>query len=173
MVAGQCMRSLKKLGLSNEIDRFLTKLHSEVLGGASTEDLRKKHQAKPETWGAVLQTLLNLAGGWLQFGRKDRADPILDAARNELFNSNAVTLPPKDYTKLAQAYVTALGQGQAESALARMIELFKRMSPAKITNTWTTAQYYSWFHFWLVEDTVASICEFFGHPLSYTNPDRH
>ncbi|AMV24875.1 hypothetical protein VT84_10790 [Gemmata sp. SH-PL17] len=157
VVAGQCMRSLKKLGLSNEIDRFLTKLHSEVLGGASTEDLRKKHQAKPETWGAVLQTLLNLAGGWLHFGRKDRADPILDAARNELLNSNAVTLPPKDYTELARAYVTALGQGQAESALARMIELFKRMSPAKITNTWTTAQYYSRFHLNLVEDVIRAV----------------
>lgn len=157
VVAGQCMRSLKKLGLSNEIDRFLTKLHSEVLGGASAEELKKKHQAKPETWAAVLQTQLNLAGGWLHFGRQDRAAPILEMARAELLGSTAVSLPPKDYTELARAYVTALGQGPAEAALARMLELFKKMSPAKITNTWTTAQYFSRFHLNLVEDVIRAV----------------
>ncbi len=157
VVAGQCMRSLKKLGLSNEIDRFLTKLHSEVLGGASTAELKKKHQAKPEVWSAVLQTLLNLAGGWLHFGRQDRAEPILVEARSELLNQGAVSLQPKDYTELARAYVTALGQGNAETALTRMIELFKKMSPAKITNTWTTAQYYSRFHLNLVEDVIRAV----------------
>lgn len=157
VVAGQCMRSLRKLGLSSEIDRFLTKLHTEVLGGASTAELKKKHQAKPELWSAVLQTLLNLAGGWLHFGRADRAAPILEEARNELLSANAVSLPPKEYTELARAYVTALGQGPSEPALARMIELFRRMSPAKITNTWTTAQYYSRFHLNLVEDVIRAV----------------
>ncbi len=157
VVAVQCMRSLKKLGLSNEIDRFLTKLHSEVLGGASTAELKKKHQSKPETWSAALQTLLNLAGGWLHFGRQDRADPILLEARNELLQSSAVSLQPKDYTELARAYVTALGQGPSERALSGMIELFKKMSPAKITNTWTTAQYYSRFHLNLVEDVIRAV----------------
>ncbi len=157
VVAGQCMRSLRKLGLSNEIDRFLTKLHTEVLGGASTADLKKKHQAKPELWSAVLQTLLNLAGGWLHFGRSDRAAPILEEARNELLNASALSLPAKEYTELARAYVTALGQGPSETALARMIELFKKMSPAKITNTWTTAQYYSRFHLNLVEDVIRAV----------------
>ncbi|MBY0459923.1 MAG: hypothetical protein K2V38_21615, partial [Gemmataceae bacterium] len=157
VVAGECMRSLKRLGLSNEIDRFLTKLHTEVLGGATTAELKKKHAAKPETWAAVLQTLLNLAGGWLHFGRQDRAEPILLEARNELLTSNAVSLQPKDYTELARAYATALGQGNAETALVRMIELFKKMSPAKITNTWTTAQYYSRFHLNLVEDVIRAV----------------
>ncbi|HEY1191238.1 MAG TPA: hypothetical protein VGE74_26630 [Gemmata sp.] len=156
VVAGQCMRSLKKLGLSNEIDRFLTKLHSEVLGGATPAELKKKHQAKPEVWAAVLQTQLNLAGGWLHFGRQDRALPILEEARNELLSSG-VSLQPKDYTELARAYVTALGQGPAELALVRMVELFKKMSPAKITNTWTTAQYYSRFHLNLVEDVIRAV----------------
>ncbi len=157
VVARQCLRNLKKLGLTNEIDRFLTKLHSEVLRGASTAELRKKHAAKPESWSAVLQTLLNLAGGWLHLGLTDRAKPILDEARNELLNANALTLVPKDYTELARAYVTALGQGNAENCLGGMIELFRKMSPAKITNTWTTAQYYSRFHLNLVEDVILAI----------------
>ncbi|MDY3559598.1 hypothetical protein R5W23_000592 [Gemmata sp. JC673] len=157
VVANECMRNLRRLGLSNEIDRFLTKLHSEILGGATPAELKKKYQAKPEMWAAVLQTQLNLAGGWLHFGRQDRANPILELAREELLGATAVSLQPKDYTELARAYVTALGQGPAEVAVVRMIELFKKMSPAKITNTWTTAQYYSRFHLNLVEDVIRSV----------------
>ena len=157
VVARQCIRSLKKLGLQNEIDRFLTKLHSEVLRGASTAELKKKHAAKPETWSAVLQTLLNLAGGWLFLGMHDRARPILDEARKELLGTTALPLPPKDYTELARAYVTALGQGDPDSCLVGMIELFRKMSPTKITNTWTTAQHYSRFHLNLVEDVISAL----------------
>ncbi|MFM8273174.1 MAG: hypothetical protein ACKODX_12730, partial [Gemmata sp.] len=157
VVAGQCMRSLKKLGLSNEIDRFLTKLHSEILGGASAEELRKKHQAKPETWATIQQTLLTLAGGWLHFGRQDRAQPILDMARNELLGMNTVSLQSKDYTALARAYVTALGQGPSESGMIRMLELFRKMSPKSMNNTWTSAQYYSRLHLNLVEDVIRAL----------------
>jgi hypothetical protein len=158
VVARQCLRNLRKLGLTNEIDRFLTKLHSEVLRGASTADLRKKYAAKPESWSAVLQTLLNLASGWLFLGLQERATPILQEAKNELLGQNALTLQPKDYTELARAYVSALGQMRAsETGLAEMIFLFRKMSPTKITNTWTTAQYYSRFHLNLVEDVILAI----------------
>src|SRR5205085_2837104 len=72
VVAGQCLRSLKKLGMRDEIDRFLTLLQDEVLGGAPAADLRAKHAAKPEMWAATLQTLLNLAAGWLTFSFRAR-----------------------------------------------------------------------------------------------------
>jgi hypothetical protein len=157
VVAGQTLRSLRKLGLHDDIDRFLSKLHNEVLRGATTEELRKKHAAKPEMWAQVLQTLLKLAGGWLAFARNDRAEPILVAARNELLNTSALSLPAKEYTELARAYVTALGQGPSESLLNRIIELFRKMPPSKITNTWTTAQYYSRFHLNLVEDVIKAV----------------
>lgn len=157
VVAGQCLRSLKKLGMRDEIDRFLARLHTEVLRGATTAELRKKHASKPETWAAVLQTLLNLAAGWLTFGMHDKAKPILDEAHNELLNPNAIKLQPKEYTALAQAYVAALGQGPSETGLARIIELFRKMDKARINNTWTTAQFYSRFHLNLVEDVVRAI----------------
>jgi len=157
VVAGQCLRSLKKLGMRDEIDRFLTKLRNEVLRGQTTADLKKKHAAKPEMWGAVLQTLLNLAGGWLTFGLHDQAAPILAEARNELLNPNAVKFAPKEYTALAQAYVAALGQGPSETGMASITELFRKMDDKKITNTWTTAQYYSRFHLNLVEDVIRAI----------------
>jgi hypothetical protein len=132
-------------------------LHSEVLRGATPAELKKKHASKPEAWGAVLQTLLNLAAGWLTFGRHEKAAPILDEARNELLNPSAVKLGAKEYTELARAYVTALGQGPSETGLARITELFRKMDDKKLTNTWTTAQYYSRFHLNLVEDTVRAI----------------
>jgi len=157
VVAGQCLRSLKKLGMRDEIDRFLAKLRNEVVRGATTAELKKKYASKPEIWGAVLQTLLNLAGGWLTFGLHDQAAPILDEARNELLNPNAVKLGPKEYTGLAQAYVTALGQGPSEAALSRITELFRKMDDKKIPNTFTTAQYYSRFHLNLVEDVIRAI----------------
>jgi hypothetical protein len=159
VVSRQCLRSLKRLSLTNEMDRFLTQLYGEVLNGASAAELKKKHSAKPEAWAAVLQTLLNLAGGWMHFGLSDRANPILDEARAELIGTGGVSLQPKDYTELARAYIAALGQSQSfEQGMAQMIELFRKMSPAKITNTWTTAQYYSRFHLNLVEDTVLAVC---------------
>jgi hypothetical protein len=156
-VAGQCLRSLKKLGMRDEIDRFLTKLHSEVLRGQTTEQLKKKHASKPETWGAVLQTLLNLASGWMSYGLNERAEPILKEARNELLGASAGKLQAKEYTSLAETYVAALGSGPSEDGLARITELFRKMDEKKITNTWTTAQYYSRFHLNLVEATIRAI----------------
>jgi hypothetical protein len=157
VVAGQALRSLRKLGLRDEIDRFLTRLQSEVLRGANLADLRKRHAAKPESWSAVLQTLLNLAAGWLTFGLNDHAAPILDEARNELLNPTGMKFQPKDYTELARAYVSALGQGPSETGLPRITELFRKMDAGKITNTWTTAPYYSRLHLNLVEDVILAV----------------
>ena len=64
---------------------------------------------------------------------------------------------PKEYTALAQAYVAALGQGPSETGMASITELFRKMDDKKITNTWTTAQYYSRFHLNLVEDVIRAI----------------
>jgi cellulose synthase operon protein C len=157
VVAGQCLRSLKKLDMRDDIDRFLTKLHQEVLRGQTTEQLKKKHSSKPEMWSAVLQTLLNLAGGWLTYGWSDRAEPILAEARHELLASSGVKLQPKEYTELARAYVGALGHGASESGLARITELFRKMDDKKITNTWTTSPFYSRFHLNIVEDVIRAI----------------
>lgn len=158
VVTRQCLRSLTRLGLTNEIDRFLTQLQGEVLSGASLNDLRKMYAARPEQWGAALQTLLNIAGGWLSFGLAERAKPIVEEARRELLPPNASVLQPKDFTELARAYVAALGSGQAESGFRAMIELFSNLDPRKISNTWTTAQFYSRFHLNLVEDAVLALC---------------
>jgi hypothetical protein len=156
-VARQCVRNLKRIGLSKELDRLLLRLHDDALGVASIAEFQKKYCAGSEKWALALQSLLNLAGGWLHLGVGDRANPILTEARDGLLGRHGLTLQPKDYTELARAYITALGQGDADGCLGGTIELFTKLSPTKITNTWTTAQYYSRFHLNLVEDAVLAV----------------
>ena len=61
------------------------------------------------------------------------------------------------YTELARTYVSALGQGPSEAGLPRITELFRKMDANKITNTWTTAPYYSRLHLNLVEDVILAV----------------
>jgi hypothetical protein len=156
-VATQSLRSLKKLGMNDVIDEFLMTLQGEVLGGTTLDELKAKYRGM-ERWGAALQALLHLASGWLTLGQADRAEPILNAARHDLLDVSAVKLPPKDYTDLVRAYVTALGEGPPESGLARITEFFRKMNPRKITNTWTTREYFSRSHLVVVEDVVFAVC---------------
>lgn len=156
-VGAQALRSLRKLGLKDQIDHLLTRLQTEVLKGATLSELHRRRAADPAEWGAVLQTLLNIAAGLLSSGLPDRAVSILDAAHNELLGPSGVTLSAKDYTELARAYVSALGQGPSDRGLQRMIELFRKMAPGKINNTYTTAAHYSRFHLNLVEDVILAV----------------
>ncbi|MCI0701087.1 MAG: hypothetical protein L0241_08390, partial [Planctomycetia bacterium] len=158
-VAGQTLRVLRKLGLVANIDLLLNSLRNEVLQGATLAEMKRKHAVRPEKWGTGLRALLSLAAGWLMLGRNDQAEPILAQAGNELLKPSGAWLQPMDYTDLARAYVVALGEGPAETGLNRITELFREMPRTKITNTWTTAQYYSRFHLLLVEDTVATVCQ--------------
>jgi hypothetical protein len=161
VVAAQSLRSLRKLGLQDEIDKLLRRMQDVVLGGQTVDQLRQKYRAKatgkPELWGKVLQSLLHLAGGWLTFGLTDQATAILDEAREELLGPNPAPLDAKDYTPLAQAYVAALGQGPAEAGLPRIAELFGKMDPACVQAKYTTAKFYSRFHLNLVEETILAV----------------
>jgi hypothetical protein len=145
------------------MDRLLAALQSEVLQGATLAELRGRHAAQPEAWGQVLRTLLSLAGGWLTFARHDHSAPILNEARDQLLGPTGPKAPP-EYTALARAYVAALGQGPQEFGLLRMKELFRDMDRTRITNTWTTAPYYSRFHLILIEDTVFAVCQMLLEP---------
>jgi len=156
VVAGQCLRSLRKLGLRDEIDRLLRRMQDETLKGKSPAQLRQQYAAKPDVWADVLQTLLNLAGGWLTFGLVEQAAPVLEAARQEIL-SGAGKVNALKFTKLVQTYVSALGQGPAEFGMPRVIELFQRLDPARVTNTFTTGPYYSRLHLNLVEEVVLAI----------------
>ncbi|HEX4613649.1 MAG TPA: hypothetical protein VH092_36035, partial [Urbifossiella sp.] len=157
IVAGAFLRGLKRLGLRDEIDRFLTRLQAEVLLGATPADLRKRYTAKPDAWSAALQTLLNLAGGWLTFGMTAQAVPILNEAREELLGPGRSRIPKKPLVDLVRAYVAAVGHGPADLGLARIAELIGRFDGKEIPNVWTGNAAFSQYHIRVVEEVVLAI----------------
>ncbi len=151
------LRSLRKLGLRDEIDGLLQRLQSLILGAATLNDCKARWSGKPEIWRAALQSLLNLAGGWLLFGRNELAAPILEAARNELLAPGGGKTMPQSYARLAVAYIAAIGQGPAELGIPRLLELFQKIEAGKITLGFTTAEFYSRLHLNVVEEVVLAV----------------
>src|SRR5262249_55850077 len=115
-----------------------------------------------EMWATVLGAMTSLAGGWLLLGRADQAAPILAEVRDELTGPNALPLSGKDYVPLAQAYVAALGNGPVDSRLSGIMELFRHMDPGRVTNSFTTAKFFSRFHLNLAEEAVFAACRLLG-----------
>jgi hypothetical protein len=151
---GPALRAMKSLGLRAAIEDFCQRLQIEVLQGKSSSELRARHASQPESWTAPLVTQLLIAGGWGILGFPERASPTLDEVRAVLLDSQPARFSKDVYVVLAQAYVLALGQGPTEAGLTRITELFQRMDPKTITNTFTTASYFSRFHISLVEEVV-------------------
>jgi hypothetical protein len=149
-VAGwQCVRSLQVSGLSDTL-RSVTNSLSCDLSGA------RPARASRETTSAFLCARLVPAIGRLTLGMGEDAE--LGAARVELLTRTASDWPSMDYLDLARSYVTALGQGGAESGMPRLVELFREMPAGVIQNYWSTAPYFSRLHLNLTEDAVAAAC---------------
>lgn len=154
-VAGQALRSLRKIAARDEIDRFFLRLQREALGGAGLRELKARYGKTPPTWAAVLETMLNLAAAWMTFGLDAHAQPIIEEVRTELLSGS--DLPPKEYTQLARAYVSALGHGPCDLGIQRITELFRKMERGRLTNPFTTGMYYSRFHLNIVEDVILAV----------------
>ena len=153
----------EKWGCATRPDRLLQRLQESILGGVPPAKLRERYAARPDQWGKALQSLLTIAGGWRAFGLVAQAQPILDLARAELTDPNGLRFAPKDFTALAQATISALGHGPVKEGLAGIAELFAKMDPAKVVNSFTTAKYYSRFHLNLVEEvTLVLVSEDFS-----------
>ncbi len=131
-VAGACFRGLRKLGLRDTIDQLLGETAGLILGGKSPNDATAKLD------DAALCSLLQVAAGWLYFGRDRQAEPILQTAR-EILLRNDTMLWPTQRAALAHAYVTALGQAPIETAQKRVEEVFDRVElirDAYVTHKW-------------------------------------
>jgi hypothetical protein len=155
--AGSGLRSLRKLGQKDAVDRMLQRLFAATTGGESVDRLRARYGAKPKTWYEALQAVLRLAGGWLTFGLVDRAAPAIELARAELLNPAPPGLPANATADLIRAYVAALGQGPAAFGLPRLRELFQSIPPNRVVNSWTTAPVYSLNHVRVVEEVVLAL----------------
>ena len=156
-IAGEGIRNLRRMGLRDEIDRFLKEIESVLLDGKSIEFMRRTSGG---SWPALLVALLKLAEGWQFFGDTEQAAPILDEARRTLL-ANAKetkekrTILSRDVTKIARAYIAAAAQGPIHDALNRVEELFNYLE--KLPNTFITSTHYSRLHLDIVEEIVRSL----------------
>jgi hypothetical protein len=149
-VAGwQCVRSLQVSGLSDTLRSVTEQLSADIPGA-------RPIGADREATSRFLCALLFSAAGRLTLGLSAEAE--LNEVRTELLTRPATDWRPMDYTELAQSYVSALGQGDAESGMPRLVELFREMPAGVIQNHWTTAPYFSRLHLNLTEDAVAAVC---------------
>jgi len=163
---GQCLRSLRKLGLRDDIGMLIEQATTIILHGKSLEELKARSEIDqrggkmPSSWPNTVEGLLYLAGGWIYFGWHDRALPILDAARlllqshDDASRSGSMGIP--DYVNLASAYVEVLGQAPADFALRRIEELFLKMRRFREGFS-TTQNFLARFHLAIIEAVVMSI----------------
>ena len=152
-IARECLRGLRKMGLKEEIDRFLKQMTDILMRGKTLPQLRS---TAGTAWPEILTSLLNLAEGWLFFGIASQAKPILDEARTVIFaNRKSGAIKFLALTKLVRAYIAAVTQGPVADALDRIEELFRNLE--KLPNTLTTSAHFSRLHLNVVEDVVRSL----------------
>ena len=140
-LAGQAFRGLRKLGLRDEVDQLLTQTAEVVLAGRTPAELDD----------AALCSLLEVAAGWLHFGRERQAEPILNAARTLLL---ANALHYQRQTALACAYAAAAGRTPAEEAKKRLAELLERLG--NVRDPLTTHPWYSQVQLRVIEAVVTA-----------------
>lgn len=155
--AKQCLRHLKKYGMRDQIEFFLQRMQEEAIQGRSIAEIRIRYEDKPDMWIRALQTLVNLAGGWLTIGLHAEAKPYFDVVRNELLSPNLREKYSLQYTELAQSYIAALGHGDSESGLVRIREFFENHETAKIADNWTGSHTYTRLHMKLVEEAIHAL----------------
>ncbi len=148
-LASNAFKSLRKLGLRDEIDQVLRAMADLVLEG---QDVKGIDFNKREQGSAALRALLQVASGWYFFGKDTQADAIMQVARQMLM---AGTLAARDQTQLAQAYSRAAGQAPVEMAQKRLEEVFKQLKG--IRDTYTTSTHFSVSQLDVVEAVVLAV----------------
>jgi len=128
--------------MRDEVDHLLGQTAEVVLAGRPITGLDGVNDS-------ALCSLLQVAAGWLYFGRERQAEPIFQAARG-LLRQN--TLSYQRQTALACAYATALGQAPAELAQRRLAELFDRLE--NLRDPLTTQPWYSQVQARVIESIV-------------------
>ena len=152
----QCLRSLRKLGLRDDIGRLIDQSARLILQGQTLAQLQASAGSQ---WPGTLQTLLYLAGAWMFFGWQDRAVEILDAARTLLTSpgsrDNLAALSNLRYSELARTYAEALGHAPVDAAMRRIESLFQTMR--RFEDTFTSNRFYARLHLNVIEAVVMSV----------------
>lgn len=153
IIAGQCFRSLRKLGMKDEINGILDLLKNEIMGNKSPAELKASANNSAE-WNKIVQSLLVISNGLIGIGFIDLAAPILDIAAHDLLDP-AVVRSSEDFALVANVYIAACGQ--SEATIPRIVDFFSKVHPSKVSNGFTTAPHYSRFHLRVVEQTVLAL----------------
>jgi hypothetical protein len=158
-VAVQALRSLRRLGLRDELDRLAGKLPGLVFGTQPPAGVAARYLGKPLVLAEAVPAALAVAAGWQQVGLADRAKPVLDDAEQLLTGPAADKLGFNKYPTVVQAYLSATGFGPADAGLDRMTRLFVTMRGEErlaklVKNGRTSAPVFSVFHLGVTEDAV-------------------
>jgi hypothetical protein len=149
LLACRCFRSLRKLGMREEIHQLMNQWTAQLLQGQTVERL----DVQRNDGHAALQALLHVAASWYYFGQDREAEPIVRRAHDALFDNEIATAWNR--TEVARAYAAAVGAGPAEIAQSRLEELFQRLSGFQ--DTWTTKKYYSILQLNVIEAVVLAV----------------
>jgi hypothetical protein len=150
-VAGQCFRSLRKLGMRDEIDRLLAQMADVVLEGKDLDALVKQINFQKDG-PAPLKALLHVASSWYYFGRDHQADPVLQTVRSVLFKA---AYPPLKQKDLACAYARTVGQTTLEVAKTRLEEILRDLKGVR--DSFTSSSHFSVFQLDVIESVVLAV----------------
>ncbi len=157
-VAVQALRSLRRLGLRDELDKLAGRLPGLVFGNQPATGVPARYLAKPLVLAEAVPAALAVAAGWHQVGLGDRATPVLDDAEQLLTGPAAEKLGVGRYPGVVQAYLVATGFSPADAGLDRMTRLFVGMREERLAmmvkNGRTSAPVFSVFHIGVAEDAV-------------------
>jgi len=151
-LAEQCFRSLRKLGMREEIDRLLGQMADLVLQGKDIGALVRSLNFKQDT-PAPLIALLQVAASWYYFGRDDQADTILQTVREVVFKADFAQ--PRQRRDLVCAYTRTVGQAPPEVAKNRLEEIFSRLKGYR--DTFTTSSHFSVIQLDVIESVVLAV----------------
>jgi hypothetical protein len=149
LLVRESIRVLVLLRLGDELDSFLGEVAGLVLQGRTVEQVG-------EEGGDLyrLLVLLGLAEGWYGFGWDRLAEPVLDRVWSILVRG---TLPPREQTGFACAYIAAAGQAPGEAARCRLEEVFRQLKGIK--DTYTTSSHFSVSQLDVVESVALAAVE--------------
>lgn len=151
ILAGQCLLSLRRLGLRNDLEALLHRLSDLIRDRTNPALLRGKGE---ELRVRNLQLMLNVAAGWVSLGRIELATPTIDETRSYLFEPPPGRLPGF-IAGTAYRYVATVALCPADQALGAFDELFSRIGP--LPDSLTTNSHLSLVRLQLIDAVVRAV----------------
>jgi hypothetical protein len=142
-LARQSFRTLRKLGMRDEINRLVNRLANTLLRGHEVPDIDLH----------TMPALLVVAAEWYFLGRDAEAEKVLLAARAMLPRNDP--LKHLQQTKLACAYASTVGQAPVALAQKLFEELFEELKGVR--DLFSSATHFSVSQLQFIESVVLAV----------------